>query len=181
MTDVNPTDNVQQLLSMGIAAADRGEYDRGLALLRRAYQLVPPEKAPQGLSSYGLCVAKAEKKNRAGAELAQKAIHLEFYEGRHWANLVRIYIAAKNRRKAVEVLEDSLRKLKKDKALLKVRDEIGYRQAPYLRFLPRQNPVNKIYSLAYTKMRRKGRPALFIVSGVIYIVLLAWLFVLITR
>jgi tetratricopeptide (TPR) repeat protein len=166
---------------MGIAAAERGEYDAGLQLLRRVYQLVPPEKAPQGLSSYGLCVAKADKKNKAGAELAQKAINLEFYEGRHWANLVRIYIAAKNRRKAVEILEDALKKLRHDRQLLRVRDEIGYRKAPYFRFLSRQHPLNKLYSRTATKVKGKGKTSFWVTAGAIYLVLLVWLFFLILK
>src|SRR5689334_10355145 len=113
MTDI-PTDDAQQLLALGISATERGEYASALHVLRRVYELVPPAAAPLGLSYYGLCVAKAEKKTKNAVELCQKAIELQFYEGKHWANLVRVYIAGKSRRKAIEVLEDGLRKLKND-------------------------------------------------------------------
>ena len=47
---------------------------------------------------------------------------------------------------AIEVLEKGLSRVRQDAKLLKVRDEIGYRTSPSLRFLRRTNPVNKLYS-----------------------------------
>jgi tetratricopeptide (TPR) repeat protein len=174
--DSSAPDDVQQLLSVGISATERGEYASALQLLRRAYELIPPASAPLGLSYYGLCIAKAERKSKVGAELCQKAIELQFYEGKHWANLVRVYIAAKSRRKAVHVLEEGLRKLRNDSALIRVREEIGYRKAPYFRFLSRQNPLNKVYSRSAVKLRRRGRIIVILVASVIYIAFLVAVF-----
>lgn len=164
------------MLTLGISATDRGDYHGALELFRRVYQVVPPDKAPQGLSSYGLCVAKVERKTKTAAELCQKAIEVEFYEGRHWANLVRVYIAGNSRRKAVEVLETGLKKMRKDSALLRVREEIGYRKAPYLRLLSRQNPINKFYSRTAAKLKGNGRTVVMTIAGAIYAVFLVALF-----
>jgi len=156
MSELLPGD-LSQMANLGIAAAERGEYAAALQLLQVVYTRVKPEALPQGLSSYGLCLARAEGKRKLGAELCQRATQLEFYEGRHWANLVRIYITAKNRRKAVETLDDSLRRLRNDPALLRVRQEIGYRQSPYLSFLPRRHPLNKLYSRMAVRLSKQGR------------------------
>ena len=174
--DSSGPDDVQQLLSVGIAATERGEYASALQLLRRAYELIPAASAPLGLSYYGLCLVKAEKKSKMGAELCQKAIELQFYEGRHWANLVRVYIAAKSRRKAVQVLEEGMRKLRNDAALMRVREEIGYRKAPYFRFLSRQNPLNKVYSRSAVKLRRRGRIIALVIASLLYIAFLVAVF-----
>src|SRR5579884_1223566 len=159
MTEV-PLD-INKMLTLGIAATERGEYDNALRVLSAIYTKVPAEKMPQGLSSYGLCLARVEGKRKLGAELCEKAIKLESYEGRHRANLVRIYITAKNRKKAVDVLDDSLRKLRNDPELIRVRKEIGYRQSPQIGFLPRTNPINKLYSRYIArqipKVQRRGK------------------------
>ncbi len=99
--------DVAKAISVGIAATDRGDYQGALQIFSAVYQSVPADKMPDGLSAYGLCLARVEGKRKMGADLCQKAIQLQSYEGRHWANLVRVYIAAKNRRKAVETLDDS--------------------------------------------------------------------------
>ena len=176
MSEQIPTDDTGQLLALGLAATERGEYDAGLKLLERLYQLVPAEKMPKGLSSYGLCMAKAGGKNRAGSELCEKAIKLEFYEGRHHANLVRVYMAANNRRKAVDVLEKGLKKMRNDPALLRVRDEIGYRKTPYFAFLRRTNPVNLVYSKSASSMKARSKVILIILGVIVYVAAMAAVF-----
>jgi predicted Zn-dependent protease len=149
------------MLRMGIAATDRGEYAAALPLLSAVYRNAPFEKFPQGLSCYGLCLAQVDRKHKQGIQLCEQAMQLESSQGRHWANLVRLYIVAKNRRKAVQILDSGLEKLGNDPALLRVRQEIGYRQSPSLGFLPRQNPLNKIFSRTAGKLRkliRQPRP-----------------------
>jgi tetratricopeptide (TPR) repeat protein len=176
MSETSVTDDPQQLLTIGIAATERGEFASALAVLRRVYELVPPASAALGLSYYGLCVAKTEHKTKQAADLCQKAIELQFYEGKHWANLVRVYIAGKSRRKAVEVLEEGLRKLRNDKSLLRVRDEIGYRKSPYLQSLPRQHPLNKFYSRTFGKLRKRGKIIAIVFACLLYIGFLVGVF-----
>jgi tetratricopeptide (TPR) repeat protein len=181
MSDIQSTEDVPEAVTLGVAATERGDYEAALQVFRHVYQLVPPESAPLGLSSYGLCLAKVEKKNKMGAELCQKAIDLQFYEGRHWANLVRVYIAGKNRRKAVEVLEKGLKKMRNDRALVRVREEIGYRKAPYFRSLRRQHPLNKLYSRSAAKLKRRAKAILLVIASIIYLAMCVALFFLILK
>ena len=167
---------INQMLTVGVAAAERGDYEGALNLLSKVYRLVPAEKFPQGLSAYGLCVAKVEKKNKAAAEFCQKAIDLQPYEGKHWANLVRVYIGAKNRRKAVEILEKGLKKTRNDAALVQVRSDIGYRQAPYFRFLRRQHPLNKLYSRTAGRLKRRGKIIAIAILGILYLAMMFGLY-----
>ena len=179
MTEI-PLD-INKMLTLGIAATERGEYDNALRVLSAVYTTVPADKMPQGLSSYGLCLARVEGKRKLGADLCQKAIKLQSYDGRHPANLVRIYITAKNRKKAVDVLDDSLRKLRNDPELLRVRQEIGYRQSPQMRFLSRTNPINKLYSLYAPKLQRRGKIILIIVASLLYAAAVVGVFKLIVK
>ena len=137
---------VAQILSRAVEMTACGHYVAALPIFTTVYAHVPAEKYPQGLSSYGLCLSRIEHKNKLGVELCERAMLLQPSDSSHRANLVRLYAAAKNRRKAIEVLERGLRKSRKDAKLLLVRDEIGYRQSPSLRFLRRTHPLNKLYS-----------------------------------
>ena len=179
MTDT-PVD-ITQMLNAGIAATDRGEYENALRVFSVVYTKVPAEKMPQGLSSYGLCLARVEGKRKLGAEMCQKAIQLQSYEGRHHANLVRVYVAAKNRKKAVDVLDDSLRKMRNDPELVRVRKEIGYRQSPQISFLPRTNPVNKLYSRFVPRLKRRGKIIAIAILSLIYAGFVAAIFKLIVK
>ena len=143
---VKPIDTVAQILGRGIDLTARGHFAAALPIFATVYKHVAPEKYPQGLSSYGLCLSRMERKNKVGVELCERAMALQPAEALHRANLVRLYAAANSRRKAVEVLEKGLRRVRPDAKLLLVRDEIGYRQAPSLRFLRRTHPLNRFYS-----------------------------------
>lgn len=180
MTSVAAT-GIPQILTRAVEAATRGEYALALPMLAAVYQVVPADKYPQGLSSYGLCLSKIEHKNKVGAELCEKAIILQPYEGQHCANLVRLYIGVKNRKKAVEVLEKGLKKLRNDAALLRVRTEIGYRKAPYFRFLRRQHPLNKMYSRMSTALERRAKPILLTIACIVYAALMVAIYVAILQ
>jgi hypothetical protein len=179
MTDL-PVD-INQMLNTAIAATDRGEYESALRVLSVVYTKVAAERLPQGLSSYGLCLARVEGKRKFGAELCQKAIHLQSYEGRHHANLVRVYITAKNRKKAVDVLDDSLRKLRNDPELIRVRREIGYRQSPQIAFLSRTNPITKLYSRFAPRLGRHAKVIAITIASLIYAGFIAAIFKLIVK
>jgi tetratricopeptide (TPR) repeat protein len=179
MTEL-PVD-VAQAVNAGIAATDRGDYQSGLKIFSAIYQGVPPDKMPDGLSAYGLCLARVEGKRKMGAELCQKAIQLQSYEGKHRANLVRVYITAKNRKKAVETLDDSMRRLRNDPELIRVRNEIGYRQAPMLTFLPRRNPINKFFGIYAARIGRRWKIILILFASLIYVGIVGAIFKLIVK
>ena len=173
--------DITQMLNVGIAATDRGEYENALRVFSVVYTKVPAEKMPQGLSSYGLCLARVEGKRKLGADLCQKAIQLQSYEGRHHANLVRVYVTAKNRKKAVNILDDSLRKMRNDPELVRVRKEIGYRQSPEISFLPRTNPLNKLYSRFVPRLKRRSKIIAIAIMSLIYAGFVAAIFKLIVK
>jgi hypothetical protein len=109
------------------------------------------------------------------------AYPLQSYEGKHRANLVRVYMVAKNRKKAVETLDDSLRKLRNDPELIRVRQEIGYRRAPSLSFLSRRNPLNKFFGLYATRLQSRAKIIVILVVSLLYIGMIVGIFRLIVK
>lgn len=105
----------------------------------------PPIRTPKdagGLSYFGLCLALVKKQYKPAIELCRRAIDLEFYNGDHYANLARVYIAAGNRKKAIETAENGLKLVPEHEYLLAVRKSLGIRARPAVPFLDRTNPIN---------------------------------------
>ena len=124
-----------------------GEYLAALTMFLEIYgtEERPPltnPKAANGLSFFGLCAALVQKKYKEAVELCKRAIELEFYNGDHYANLTRVYMAGGNRKKALETAEAGLKLLPDHDELLKARAELGIRSRPPVPFLDRSHPIN---------------------------------------
>ena len=136
----NPIDNA-------IQDAREGEYLQALTSFLDIYGTAdsPPLNTPKsagGLSWFGLCLALVRKEFKPAIDLCRRAIDLEFYNGDHYANLSRVYLAAGNRKKAVETAQQGLKVASGDAYLVEVRHTLGVRSRPALPFLDRTNPLN---------------------------------------
>lgn len=130
-----------------IDAARMEDFLRSLNLFLDIYGTdeTPPLKTPsaaRGLSYFGLVMALVKKQHKTAIDLCRRAIALEFYNGDHYANLARVYVAAGNRKKAVETADEGLKLIPEHEYLLNVRAWLGVRSRPSVPFLNRQNPVN---------------------------------------
>jgi tetratricopeptide (TPR) repeat protein len=124
-----------------------GDYLHALTAFLEIYGTddAPPlsnPKAANGLSFFGLCLALVQKKYKEAIELGRRAIDLEFYNADHYANLARIYSAAGNRKRAIEIAEAGLKILPDHEEILKARKELGVRSRPTVPFLDRAHPIN---------------------------------------
>ena len=130
-----------------IAAAREEDFLRALTLFLDIYGTddAPPMRNPKdagGLSYFGLTLAMMQKKIKPAIDLCRRAIDLEFYNGDHCANLARVYVAAGNRKKAMETLEQGLKLAPEHDYLLQVRKSLGIRSRPAVPFLDRSHPIN---------------------------------------
>lgn len=149
----------QKSIQSGIAAAKSEEYLLALNLLADAYSSRNYDaKAAQGLSYYGLCLALVQKKFKPAIELCRKAIELQFYDGAHYENLARVYVAAGQRKKAVDAADEGLKILPEHEGLVALRKELGYRARPAVPFLSRDNPINQMLGRARHSKRHEDEP-----------------------
>lgn len=146
---------LQQALRVAIAATDRGDYAGAMKVFKAIYD-DPNVKAPvDGLSAYGLCVAMEDRQTRKGIELCRAAIASQFYDSRHYCNLISLHLRKSNRKAAVETLEEAMGRLPQDAALLAMREKMGYREPSPISFLSRDNFLNRILA---RRNRGNGRP-----------------------
>lgn len=136
-----------RMINEAIAATKEEDYLRGLTLFLDVYGTddSPPiagTPAAAGLSYFGLCLALVKKKYKPAIDLCKRAIDLQFYNGDHYANLAKVYVAAGNRKKAVEVANQGLSLLPDHDGLIETRKAVGIRARPAVPFLDRSHPIN---------------------------------------
>jgi tetratricopeptide (TPR) repeat protein len=134
-------------IQTAIEATKSEDYLRALTLFVEVYEAedapsVSSTLAANGLSYFGLCLALVQKKYKLAVELCKRAIDLQFYNGDHYANLARVYLAAGNRRKALEAAETGLSTHPDHDEILAARNELGVRARPAVPLLDRTNPIN---------------------------------------
>lgn len=134
-------------LEEAILASRADDHLRALTMFIDIYgtEESPPIRTPKdasGLSFFGLALALMQRKYKPAIDLCRRAIDLEFYNGDHYANLARVYVAAGNRKKAVETADQGLKLIHDHEYLKKVRAELGVRARPSVPFLDRTNPIN---------------------------------------
>jgi len=138
---------ILQRLDEAVALTKSEEYLRALTIFIEVYGGEDPplpmlSKTASGLSYFGLCLALVEKRIKPAIDLCKRAIELQFYNVDHYANLARVYTAAGNRKKALEILDQGAKSHPDDESLLAVRRELGIRSRPPVPFLERSNPIN---------------------------------------
>jgi tetratricopeptide (TPR) repeat protein len=134
-------------IQTAIEATKDEDYLRALTLFIEVYEeedapSVSSTLAASGLSYFGLCLALVQKKYKLAVELCKRAIDLQFYNGEHYANLARVYLAAGNRRKALETAESGLIAHPDHDEILAARNELGVRAKPAVPLLDRTHPIN---------------------------------------
>ncbi|HEV7573295.1 MAG TPA: tetratricopeptide repeat protein [Thermoanaerobaculia bacterium] len=135
-------------IDQAVALTKAEEYLRALTMFLEIYGSEEPpspmlsSKTATGLSHFGLCLAIMQRKFKPAIDLCKLAIELQFYNADHYANLARVYIAAGNRKKAIEAIEQGLKSHAEDETLLEVRRQLGVRAKPPVPFLDRAHPIN---------------------------------------
>ena len=134
------------LIDEAIAAAREEDFLRALTIFIDVYgtdeKTARTPKDGKGLSYFGLALALVRKEMKPAIELCRRAIELEFYNGDHYANLARVYVAAGNRKKALETVEQGLKLVPEHDYLIRVRNSLGRRARPAVPFLDRAHPIN---------------------------------------
>jgi len=140
--------DILKRIDEAVALTKAEEYLRALTLFLEIYGSEEPpspmlsSKTATGLSHFGLCLAMMQRKFKPAIDLCKLAIELQFYNADHYANLARVYVAAGNRKKAIDAIEQGLKSHAEDETLIEVRRQLGVRAKPPVPFLDRAHPIN---------------------------------------
>jgi len=151
----------EQLLRHGRDALWLEKYpDACEALLEYCERLKRYERPvhPAVLAYFGLAVGHS-RNVREGLKLCLEALSQDRRNPNIYLCLARLYILAKSKKNAIDVLSQGLRVSRKHRGLNTLRDGLGVRQKVPIPFLPRQNAVNVRLGRAFRKIKKKPGPS----------------------
>jgi len=130
----------------GIALCRAGDWRRGVDLLRTVASKQQRSGELSGLfySYLGYGIARFDHRYREGLRLCRHAVKKEFFHPENFLNLARTHLLAGDRRGAIRAIEEGLRIDPENEDLREYHKELGVRRRPVLRFLARDNVLNRI-------------------------------------
>jgi tetratricopeptide (TPR) repeat protein len=129
------------------AIADGQEY----LALSYFEQSLTMENEPLYLSSKALCVAKVRRSFKEAIYLCRDALEIEPTNPVHYLNLGKIYLLAKQKKKALSAFRDGMRH-GRNQAIVAELEKLGVRKPPFFTFLARKHLLNKYSGILLSKI-----------------------------
>lgn len=133
----------------GLEAIARGKTIPALASFEKALKL---EDNPAFYSYFALCIAKERGQVKKAIALCEDALHKDGMNLAHYLNLGKILLRAGNQADAIRVFRGGL-KYGKDPDIIYELSRLETRKPPLIRFLNRDNPINKYLGIILKKIR----------------------------
>lgn len=138
-------------LERALAAHRKGRPREALALTEAAWNLVkkvpgvPTQQAAIVGSWYGYLAATIGGRLDEGLALCRSASDQVFWEPRVFEHLARLEIQGGSRTRALQAVRRGLKLAPDDSDLKAIRRWLGVRRPPPIRFLSRDNPLNRLF------------------------------------
>lgn len=147
--------SVERAAEIGIGLCRDDRWKEGLQLLGRvAARDRPGAPVPAEIYAYlGFGCARFEHQIRAGLVLCQRAVRGAGDRPDGYLYLARVYLLAKERRKAVRWLHRGLRAAPRSVELIDLRRQLGVRRRPFLGRLGREHPANRLLGRLRARLR----------------------------
>jgi tetratricopeptide (TPR) repeat protein len=129
----------EQEFAKGLTAFRKRNSQAALVHFERAAQL---GAAPLHLSYLGYCIARERGQLKKGIALCKDALAQEPDIADHFLNLGRIHLMAGNKMEAIRIFREGLAH-GPNQELINELDALGTRKSPVIKFLHRNNPINK--------------------------------------
>lgn len=139
----------RQLVQKGIAAADQGNTLDALLHLETAARL---GSTPTLASYLGYCLARERQEFKEATGLCRQALTKEPEKAIHYLNLGRVFLAAGEKRLAINTFQQGLKR-ERHRLILEELKRLGIRRRPVVSPLSRSHPVNKYLGMAFTRLR----------------------------
>lgn len=145
---------IRPTLETGLEHCRRGDWDRGLQYLGKiSRRPAKSDTLPAAFYSFtGYGIARYKDQRAEGERLCRYAVMLEPDDPEHLYLLALVCLLRRKRKNAVEAIRKGLRLAPDDAKLRRLQRRIGFRRPPVIRFLHRDNPLNR-----YLGQRRHRR------------------------
>ena len=106
---------------------------------------------PSWYSYLGYCIAKQRGQKTKGIDLCLRSVELEREKPVHYLNLGNLHLISGNKEEALRVFREGMMRGGHEE-IQRILDEIGMRKPPVIKFLPRNNPLNRYLGILFNKM-----------------------------
>ena len=143
-----PCTEPDKLFARGLSALNNEDSLSALAYFEKAFQL---ESNPVYCSYFAFCLAKERGQYNKAVSLCKEAIEMEPANSTHYLNLGRIYVLLGNKPEAMQAFRQGLGHGESPQITAEL-DRLGARKPPVIRFLKRENPLNKYLGIFLKKL-----------------------------
>lgn len=136
----------EEYLQLGFGYVREKIWSQAVSCFTSAERLYegPKKSLPASLDSYlGLSIAMSEGDINEALRRCERGLDRASYQPEFYFNLGKVYLKAKEKDKAIQVLQLGLALDEQNPKLKKEMKRLGIRKAPALEFLPRGNFINK--------------------------------------
>lgn len=138
----------QQLVRKGTAAAEQGNTLDALVYLESAHRL---GSTPILASYLGYCLARERQQFKEAIGLCREALTKEPEQAIHYLNLGRVFLAAREKRLAINTFRQGLKR-GRHRLILEELKRLGIRKRPVVPPVSRSHPLNKYLGLLFTRL-----------------------------
>ena len=134
----------EELLRQGREALKLERHEQARDFLAAYCERLTKRDAPVAagvLASYALSLGHT-RALKEGVQICLRALAADRRNPHVYWSLAQLYILAGTKKKAVDAVGEGLRFSPEHRGLLRIRKELGIRQSPPIRFLPRNSGVN---------------------------------------
>lgn len=118
------------------------DYPRALLKFKEAVEL--DGSNPEYLTTLGTTVSRVQKNYELAEQLCQQAIRKKHNDAQLYLNLASVYRKEGNKEAALDALITGLKYTKRDRRIIDKIHALGWRRPPVLRFLDRENTLNRL-------------------------------------
>jgi predicted Zn-dependent protease len=141
----------EELFEAGMELLKSGKTGEAIDLLEQAVAL---ERRPVFCSNLAVCLAKEKNDFKRAVSLCREAIKKDPKNSLHFLNLGKVHILANQKKDAIRIFHMGLRHAE-NRDIIAELNRIGRRRRPFLPFLDRSNPLNKLLGKLF--YAQKGR------------------------
>ena len=122
-----------------------------LAALTHLEKALKLQDNPSWYSYLGYCIAKQRGQITKGIDLCLSSLELEREEPAHYLNLGNIHLVSGNKSEALRVFREGMVRGNHEE-IRRILTDIGIRKLPIIKYLPRDNPVNRFLGIFLSKI-----------------------------
>jgi tetratricopeptide (TPR) repeat protein len=146
----------QSALEEGLALFQQGDVPGAHDCFQRAHRKAVSDA--RAMSWYGVTLVLVEKNSNLGMMLCDQAVRTAGPEPELCLNQARVHLALGQRDRCVRAIQRGLEQAPRDPALMSAQATLGWRKKPVLRFLSRNNWLNRWLGRVRHKWSKRVHP-----------------------